>query len=73
MRLRVLQVAKVDDIQQTMTVEMAVGLSWIEPRLLFNNIFDWDERRSVKVRDILWQRIIVTKKTGELDAHCSLK
>ena len=49
MRLRVLQVAKVDDIQQTMTVEMAVGLSWTEPRLLFNNIFDWDVRRSVKV------------------------
>ena len=50
MRLRVLQVAQVDDIEQTMTVEMAVGLSWTEPRLLFNNIFDWDVRRSVKVK-----------------------
>ena len=26
-----------------------VGLAWVEPRLLFNNIFDWDVRRSVKV------------------------
>ena len=26
-----------------------VGLAWVDPRLLFNNIFDWDVRRSVKV------------------------
>ena len=32
MRMRVLQVAKVDDEHQTMTVEMAIGLAWIEPR-----------------------------------------
>ena len=53
MRMRVLQIAKVDDDYQTMTVEMAIGLAWIEPRLLFNNIFDWEERRSVKTNEKL--------------------
>ena len=37
MKMRVLQVAQVDDNVQTMTVEMAIGLAWVEPRLLFNN------------------------------------
>ena len=49
MTLRVLQVSGVDDVAQTMTVEMTVGLSWLEPRLLFNNIFNWEVRQSVKV------------------------
>ena len=49
MTLRVLQVSEVDDVAQTMTVEMTVGLSWLEPRLLFNNIFNWEVRQSVKV------------------------
>jgi len=57
MRLRVLQVAEVDDQQQTMTVEMAVGLAWVEPRLLFNNIFDWDVRRSVKTNEKLIEHL----------------
>ena len=35
--------------QQITSNPFQVGLAWVEPRLLFNNIFDWDVRRSVKV------------------------
>jgi len=77
MRLRVLQVAKVDDIQQTMTVEMAIGLSWIEPRLLFNNIFDWDVRRSVKTNEKLiehlWAPNLHFLSTEEINKISTLK
>ena len=47
--LKVLQVASIDDVEQRITVEMTVRLSWIEPRLLFNNIFDWNSQKSIKV------------------------
>ena len=57
MKMRVLQVARVDDDVQTMTVEMAIGLAWVEPRLLFNNIFDWEERRSVKTNEKLIEHL----------------
>lgn len=49
LRLRVLQIAEINDNSQTMTVEMSVGLTWTEPRLLFNNIFDWESRKLIKV------------------------
>ena len=50
LRLRVLQIAEINDKSQTMTVEMSVSLSWTEPRLLFNNIFDWESRKLIKVK-----------------------
>ena len=49
LRLRILQVSEVDDRAHTMTVEMSVGLGWTEPRLLFNNIVDWQANKHIKV------------------------
>ena len=75
--MRVLQVAKVDDEYQTMTVEMAIGLAWVEPRLLFNNIFDWEERRSVrtneKLIDHLWAPNLHFLSTENLERISTLK
>ena len=77
MKMRVLQVAKVDDGVQTMTVEMAIGLAWIEPRLLFNNIFDWEERRSVrtneKLIEHLWAPNLHFLSTEKLERISTLK
>ena len=77
MKMRVLQVAKVDDQHQTMTVEMAIGLAWIEPRLLFNNIFDWEERRSVKTNEKLiehlWAPNLHFLSTEKLEKISTLK
>ena len=77
MKMRVLQVAKVDDSVQTMTVEMAIGLAWIEPRLLFNNIFDWEERRSVKTNEKLiehlWAPNLHFLSTEKLERISTLK
>ena len=77
MKMRVLQVAKVDDQFQTMTVEMAIGLAWIEPRLLFNNIFDWEERRSVKTNEKLvehlWAPNLHFLSTEKLEKISTLK
>ncbi|XP_023328635.1 glycine receptor subunit beta-type 4 [Eurytemora carolleeae] len=57
LRLRVLQIAEINDNSQTMTVEMSVGLTWTEPRLLFNNIFDWESRKLIKTSDQLIQHL----------------
>ena len=77
MKMRVLQVAKVNDEYQTMTVEMAIGLAWIEPRLLFNNIFDWEQRRSVKTNekliDHLWAPNLHFLSTEKLERISTLK
>ena len=77
MKMRVLQIAKVDDDYQTMTVEMAIGLAWIEPRLLFNNIFDWEERRSVKTNEKLiehlWAPNLHFLSTEKLERISTLK
>ena len=77
MKMRVLQVARVDDDVQTMTVEMAIGLAWVEPRLLFNNIFDWEERRSVKTNEKLiehlWAPNLHFLSTEKLEKISTLK
>ena len=77
MKMRVLQVAKVDDEHQTMTVEMAIGLAWEEPRLLFNNIFDWEQRSSVrtneKLIDHLWAPNLHFLSTEKLERISTLK
>ena len=45
-----------------------VGLAWVEPRLLFNNIFDWDVRRSVKVN--LWHFLQPVCLPGIMPVAC---
>ena len=71
------ELRQVDDDVQTMTVEMAIGLAWVEPRLLFNNIFDWEERRSVKTNEKLiehlWAPNLHFLSTEKLEKISTLK
>ena len=51
--LKILQIIEVNDFSRTITVEICVGLSWEEPRFLFNNFVDWKSIEKIKVSYIL--------------------